>query len=109
MLIPNYMNKKLYSLLFPIGSFIPIEEESSIEKRNNSSVKISLKSNYNSSIFKDQSETCINNHHKLKKYSENRNYNHSIAYLQKITNNVDYLLNEINLNLNHQYMVGQPT
>lgn len=108
MLIPNYMNKKLHSLLFSIGSFIPIEEESNIEKSNDSSLKISLKSNYISNIFKDQSERRIS-HHKLKKYSGNRNCNHSIAYFQKITNNIDYLLNEINLNLNHQNTVSQPT
>lgn len=102
------MNKKLHSLLFSIGSIIPIEEESNIEKRNDSSVKISLKSNYISNIFKDKSERRISRN-KFKKYGENINCNHSIAYFQKITNNIDYLLNEINLNLNHQNTVSQPT
>lgn len=103
------MNKKRHSLLFSIGSIIPIEEENNIEKSNNSSLIISLKSNYISNIFKGQSEMRINSHHKLKKYSGNRNCNHSITYFQKITNNIVYLLNEINLNLNHQNKVSQPT
>lgn len=96
------MNKKRHSLLFSIGSIIPIEEENSPEI-------ISLKSNYISNFFNDQLETRINSHNKLKKYSGNRNCNHSIAYFQKITNNIDHLLNEINLNLNHQNKVSQPT
>ncbi|MFZ3273005.1 MAG: hypothetical protein WA143_01890, partial [Lutibacter sp.] len=87
---------------------IPIEEESNIEKRNDSSVKISLKSNYISNIFKDKSERRISRNN-FKKYGEIINCNHSIAYCQKITNNIDYLLNEINLNLNHQNTVSQPT
>lgn len=108
MLIPNYMNKKLHSLLYSIGSFISIEDESNVEKHNDSSVIISLKSKYISNIFTDQSEWRIS-HHKLKKYSGNINCNHSIAYFQKITNNIDHLLNEINLNINHRNTVSQPT
>lgn len=103
------MNKKQLSLLFSIGTFIPIEEENSIEKSNNSPEIISLKSNYISNFFKYQLETRINSHNKLKKYSGNRNCNHSIAYFQKITNNFNHLLNEISLNLNHQNKVSQPT
>ena len=103
------MNKKLNSLLFSIGSFIPIEEESNIEKPNHSSATISLKSKYISNIFKNQSELHIIKHEQLKKYIGNRNCNYSIANFQKITNNIDYLLNEINLNLNHQNKVSQPT
>lgn len=103
------MNKKLHSLLFTIGFIIPIEEESNLEKRNHSSVIVSLKSNSISNIFKDQSELHSNKHKQLKKYSRNRNFNHSVPYFQKIANNFKYLLNEINLNLNHQNMVNQPT
>lgn len=32
-----------------------------------------------------------------------------IRNFQKTTNNIDHLLNEINLNLNHQNRVSQPT
>ena len=103
------MNKKLHSVLFTIGFIIPIEEESNMEKRNHSSVTVSLKSNYISNIFKNLLEEPINSHHNLKKYGRNRNFNHSIAYFQKITNSSDHLFNEINLNLNHQNMVNQPT
>ena len=103
------MNKKLHSLLFSIGSFIPIEEESNIEKPNHSSATISLKSKYISNIFKDLLEEPLNSHHNIKKYGGSRNFNHSIAYFQKIANNFKYLLNEINLNLNHQNKVSQPT
>ena len=102
------MNKKQPSLLFLIESFISIKEENSIEKSTNSQQIISLKSNCIPNFFKYQSETFINGHNKLKKYSRNKKYNNSIADFQKITNNSDNLLNEINLNLNHQNKVSQP-
>ena len=103
------MNKKRHSLLFSIGSFIPFEDENGIEKSNNNPEIISLKSNYIPSFFKYQLEARINRRNKLKKYREYRNCNNSKTYFQKITNNIDYFLNEINLNLNHQYRVSQPT
>lgn len=103
------MNKKLHSLLFSIGSIFPIEELSNNEKRNNSSVIISLKSNCISNFFKNQSDEHINSHNHFKKFGGNRNCNHSITYFQKITNYFDYLLNEINLNQNRQNKVSQPT
>jgi hypothetical protein len=103
------MNKKLHSLLFSIGSIFPIEEISNNEKRNSSLVIIFLKSNCISNFFKNQSDEHINSHNQLKKYGGNRNCNHSISYFQKTSNNIDYLLNEFNLNLNRQNKVSQPT
>jgi hypothetical protein len=103
------MNKKLHSLLFSIGFLIPIEEENGIEKSNSNPEIISLKSNYIPNFFKYQLEARINSHNKLIKYREYRNCNNSKTYFQKITNNIDHLLNEIILNLNHQNRVSQPT